>query len=56
MGACFRWDHLQTAHGVNVDDVYDPGLTDGHVKPPGLWMQENDIRNAAKRDVTEYTA
>ena len=56
MGACFSRHHLQTAHGVYIDDVYDPRLPDGHVKAPGLRMQENYIWNAAERNVTEYTA
>ena len=54
VGACFRRHHFETAHGVYIDDVYDPRFSDGHVKSPQLWMQENDIRNAAKQDVTEY--
>ena len=55
MGACFSRHYLLTAHGVYIDDVYDPRLPDGHVKAPGLRMQENDIWNAAKRNVSEYT-
>ncbi len=56
MGACFRRHHLQTPHAIYIDDVYDPRLPDGHVKSPGLRMQEDYIWNPAERNVTENAA
>src|SRR5258705_551028 len=41
--ACFRRPHLRAAHRANIDDVHDPGIADGHVKMPGLRMQENHV-------------
>src|SRR5712691_400518 len=52
--ACFRRHHLLAAHCANIDDVYDPRIADGHVKVPGLRMQENDIRCAAKGNIGEH--
>jgi hypothetical protein len=47
MCACFGWHHLLAAHRANIDDIYYPGITDGHVKMPGLRMQENHVWGAA---------
>jgi hypothetical protein len=47
MCACFGWHHLLAAHRANIDDIYYPGIADGHVKAPGLRMQENHVWGAA---------
>ena len=31
--ACFRRDHFLAAHCFNINDIYDAGLADRHVKP-----------------------
>ena len=53
--ACFRWHYLGAAHRTDIDDVYYPRIADGHVKSPGLRMQENYVRDATKRDIAEHT-
>ena len=47
MCACFRWHYLLAAHRANIDDVYYPRIANGHVKVPGLRMQENHVWGAA---------
>src|SRR5450759_2446515 len=50
----FRRHHLLAAHCTNIDDVYYPRIADGHVKVPGLRMQKNYVRGAAKGNITEH--
>src|ERR1700719_499768 len=53
--ACFRRHHFLAAHRANIDDVYYPGIADGYVKAPGLRMQENYVRDAAKGNFAAHT-
>ena len=54
MCACFGWHHLLAAHRANIDDIHDPGIADGHVKMPGLRMQESHVRGAAQGNIPEH--
>ena len=57
-GMCprFCWHHLKAAQSNSVDDVDDAGLSDGHVEPRELRVQEDDVRSSAERDIAEHAA
>ena len=49
----FRWDYILPSHRVDIDDVDDAGIANGHVEAPEFQIEEYYIRRATQGNIAE---